>query len=222
MGQARLGARSRRQRPARVTSAVASAGHRSRADPHRADSFLHDISEDERHSEAAALRKVAKGASAQLRTRLRAIDRYERFAWLLSAVLDAMQVRSTSQGTRPVMPADLASSELVSLAAKELPDAARRTAEAVAPVGQELDFELTFSRFGEPHSPAELVEGVLEHHESIQAAKGKRPWIERMEPGLCVRPNFRLSKERDDAGEYVHPYRVGAISSFITDLGARP
>jgi hypothetical protein len=180
---------------------------------------LQSISTGEEMSEAGALRALAPQASPALRDRLEAIDRYERFAWLLSAVFLAMRARSTSQGRRAIMPAELADNEHVVLASSELPEAARRAADAVAIAGQELAFEAAFSRFAEPIPPAELVEAVLEHHDGVQDAKGKRPWIDRMEPGFTVRPRYNGSDEASGEGEYIHPYRVQAISNFIRDLG---
>ncbi len=56
-------------------------------------------------------------------------------------------------------------------------------------------------------------------HEAVQEAKEKRPWIERVEPGFVARPPYYTSDEPPIEGEYIHPYRVEAISSFIRDLG---
>ena len=181
---------------------------------------LQNASTGVRMSEGGALRAVAANASSQLRARLKAIESYERFAWLLSAVLQAMRVRSTAQGTRAILPDELAENDIVARASAELPEATRRAADGVAPFGEEVAFEESFARFAEPNSSAALVEAVLEHHERIQDAKGdKRPWLERMDLGFCVRPAYRTGEEASDEGEYIHPYRVEAISSFIHDLG---
>ena len=182
---------------------------------------LQSISTGEAMSEAKALRAIAPRMSPELRARLKAIDRYERFSWLLSAVLQAMRVRSTSQGRRAIMPNELAENELVARASLELPTATDLAASSIERFGEELAFEQAFSRFAEPHSPAELVEAVLEHHEGVQLAKGKRPWIERVEPGFCVRPNYYTGEEASHEGEYIHPYRVEAIFTFIRDLGRK-
>jgi hypothetical protein len=181
---------------------------------------LQEISTGVRMSEAEALRAVAPKASSQLRARLKAIEAYERFAQLLSSVFQAVRVRSTAQGTRPILPKELAANDLVARATAELPAATRRAADGVAAFGQGVSFEQNFDGFTEPYSTPALVEAVLEHHERIQDAKGgKRPWIERIGPGFCVRPAYRNGEESADWDQYIHPYRVEAIKSFIHDLG---
>jgi hypothetical protein len=181
---------------------------------------LQEIPNGVRMSEAEALRAVAPKASSQLRARLNAIEVYERFAQLLSTVFQAVRVRSTAQGTRPIMPDELTANELVARATAELPAATRHAADGVGASGQEVSFEESFASFAEPHSTPELVEAVLEHHERIQDAKGgKRPWIERVGTGFCVRRAYRNSDESADWDEYAHPYRLDAIRSFIHDLG---
>jgi len=180
---------------------------------------LQSISDGRELSEAGALREIASLSSLGLRDRLTAIDRYERFAWLLTAVFQTMLVRSTSQGRRAILPDEFSDVDLIARASRELPEASRQAADAVAAVGEELAFEAAFARFAEPHRPDQLVDAALEHHEAVQVAKEKRPWIERVEPGFAARPPYYTSDEPPIEGEYIHPYRVEAISSFIRDLG---
>jgi len=172
-------------------------------------------------TEAQALRALAPAVSPDLRFRLSAIDAYERVAGLLTGTFRAMQIASTGQGTRPVTPVQLRDNERVIRASSELPDAMARAADRLDPLGEGQALEATLGHFAERHRPGELVEAVLIHHEQVQAAKGgKRPWLERAGAGFYVRDAYRTSDDAPDADTYVHPYRVGALSSFISDLRA--
>jgi hypothetical protein len=170
-------------------------------------------------TEAQALRALAPAVSPDLRFRLSAIDAYERVARLLVGVFRAMQIASTGQGTRPVSPGQLRDNELVNRACAELPDALARAVDRLDPLGEGQKLQATLGHFAERYPEEELVEAVLEHHERVQAAKGgKRPWLERAGPGFYVRDAYRTSDDPAGTEDYVHPYRVWALSSFITDL----
>lgn len=170
-------------------------------------------------SEADALRAVGPRASSKLRNRLRAIEAYERVAGLLNGVFRTMLSASTGQGTKPVKPTDLAASPAVTQAASDLPDALRGAGDWLGPLGHGAELEQRLGHFAEPHPPVRLVDTVLEHHERIQAGKGgKRPWLERAGAGFYVRSDYRTSEGGGQSGDYIHPYRVDALRSFIFDL----
>jgi hypothetical protein len=170
--------------------------------------------------EADALRSVAVQASPDLRLRLAAIDAYERVAWLLTSVFQAMRVASTGQGTFSVNTEQLVDHESVVRASRELPPAMAKATEHLDPYGEGPALELALGRFAEPLRPRDLLEATLEHHEQIQAAKdGKRPWLERTDKGFFVRDAYRTSDDPPPQDTYIHPYRVYALSSFIADVG---
>jgi hypothetical protein len=170
-------------------------------------------------TEAQALREIAPRVSDDLRFRLSAIEAYEHVAGLLNGVFHAMRVASTGQGTRPVSAHQLADNDLVLRATAELPRAIARAADRLDPLGEGSPLETTLGRFGERAAPVRLIEEVLEHHESIQGAKGgKRPWLERAGNGYYVRDAYRTSEDPPGPDTYIHPYRVAALSSFIADL----
>lgn len=173
-----------------------------------------------RESEADALRAVASHASRPLKARLAAIAAYERVAQLLSSVFQAMRVASTGQGTRPVPPAQLANHWAVREASKQLPNAMASAAERLDPLGEGDGFERLLGRFADQLEPSELLEAVLEHHEGVQASKGpgKRPWLERAGAGFYVRSQYRTGDVPARRTDYLHPYRVDALNSFIGDL----
>ena len=170
-------------------------------------------------TEASALRALASDASMDLRTRLVAIERYERVAGMLTSVFRTMQRASTGEGLRAIRPERLRAEESVVRASKDLPGAMAVAAEALDSLDVGDDLERQLGVFSERHSPAFLVDVVLSHHEGVQEGKGgKRPWIERSGKGFYVRPPFRTTQGPPSPDEYVHPYRVGAISRFIEDL----
>lgn len=171
-------------------------------------------------SEAQALRQVKAQASTDLKLRLAAIDAYERVAWLLNGALRAIQFISSNQGAQPVMPDQLASHVAIARASKELPGAIARAVECLSPVGQDDLFERNCEAFADHLAPPALADALLSRHELIQEEKGgKRPWLERSKDGgFVVRPPYRTTEDAVVEDGYVHPYRVGALSSFILDL----
>jgi hypothetical protein len=66
--------------------------------------------------------------------------------------------------------------------------------------------------------PTELVDALLVRHERVQENKGKRPWFEQTARGFVIRPLYRNGTGREITGSYVHPYRINAIRSFLSDL----
>lgn len=171
-------------------------------------------------SEEEALRALREAASPDLEARLLAIEAYERVAELLSASFDAMRRVSTSRGAAPVSPEDVQRHPVVDQAATELPaalDDAYQRAERLV-----LDAQLAsiLGDFEGATSVSDLVEVLLTHHERVQEAKppGKRPWFERTTRGFVVRPLYRATEEPAISRRYIHPYRVNAVRSFLSDI----
>jgi hypothetical protein len=96
-----------------------------------------------------------------------------------------------------------------------------QAADALAPLDLLPAFEATLGAFSEPHSPGDLVEQVLRHHEGVQQAKpprGKRPWLEEYGPGVVVRPPYRQGDPVViDDQMFLHPFRVAALWQFMED-----
>jgi hypothetical protein len=171
-------------------------------------------------SEAEVLRALQPGASVGLLARLGAIDAYERVAECLSTSFDTLRRVSTARGATPVDLDELRQNAVVSQAASELPGAIDDAFERVEPLGLGAVLADAIGSFGGVTSPAKLAEALLAHHERIQEAKppGKRPWFEQTTRGFVVRPLYRVGESRGIEGRYVHPYRVDAIRSFLSDL----
>ena len=180
---------------------------------------LCDLPASSETGEAGALRAVAPRASAELRARIDAIEAFELVAHLLFGTLQAMRVHSTRKGARAVRAQELADDDAVLRASKELPQAVRRAAELLLPLGEQIAFEQGLGHFAEPLAPTALVEEVLAHHDAVQDAKGKRGWLEQANDGFYVRGPYKTIEDAPGDDTYIHPYRVDALSSFVYDLG---
>ena len=169
-------------------------------------------------SEADVVRALRPSASADLRARLDAIDAYEHVAELVTASFDALRVVSTSRGTSPIAPTTLRENPLLARAARELPSALDRAYECLDPLLLGVGLGEVTSEYASVHGTDELVQGLLARHERVQEAKGKRPWFEQTRRGFVVRPLYRTGSGRGIDAQYIHPYRINAIRSFLTDV----
>ena len=109
---------------------------------------------------------------------------------------------------------------MVHEAAEQLPAAFDAALVKLERLNLAEDFEWALKRFRSPMPAEQLVEELLEHHEQIQAAKppGKRPWFDRDSRGFLVRLGYEVREEPSVPTEFIHPYRIGAIRSFLSDL----
>lgn len=172
-------------------------------------------------AEEDVLRRIEATASAELSTRLRAIDAYERFAELLQTSFEFIQRRSTVSGLRPVGSGDLMDEALIKRVLSDLPDAYAKAFELLDPLGLGPMLEELFGKFAELGDNASLFDTLLEHHATVQREKppgGKRPWFEQGQDGIVIRLEYRLDDEPEISGRYLHPYRIRAIQSFLGDL----
>jgi hypothetical protein len=172
-------------------------------------------------SEPEILRALRKGASPALAARLDAIDAYERVAELLMACLNTLRRVSTARGTSPVSPKELESNPILLQAVDELAPALTDAYERLERLGDLVaQAVLVLGEFEGVVRPTDLTEALLLRHEEVQDAKGKRPWFERTARGFVVRPLFRTGDDPTIERRYVHPYRVTALRSFLSDLTA--
>ena len=169
-------------------------------------------------TEADVVRALRVEASPDLRDRLEAIDAYERVAELLTASFETLRVVSTARGTAPVDPDSLGENRVLARAARELHGALEDAERLLDPLGLGPALaDATGACYGIT-KPTELVEALLLRHERVQENKGKRPWFEQTTRGFVVRPLYRNGTSREISGSYVHPYRINAIRSFLSDL----
>lgn len=159
--------------------------------------------------------------SQALKMRLEAIAAYEQVAALLMSVFDTMRYESWRRGSTPTRVEDAATCEVVISASNLLPDAMRRADDRLERVGQGALLQERLGSFGEQLSGSELIELCLVHHAQVQQAKppnGKRSWFDRSSQGFFVRLGYEAKEELVVRDEYLHPYRVRAIRSFIRDV----
>jgi hypothetical protein len=125
---------------------------------------------------------------------------------------------STARGTAPVDSGSLGENRLLARAAHELHRALEDAERLLDPLGLGPALADATAAFYGITKPTELVEALLLRHERVQENKGKRPWFEQTTRGFVVRPLYRNGTSREISGSYVHPYRINAIRSFLSDL----
>lgn len=102
--------------------------------------------------------------------------------------------------------------------ASALPDALKVAEERLGEVGLAVELETALGQLAERMPRAQLVEAILDRHDGVQEAKGKRSWFERDDRGFVVRGVGRWDEPFVERVEYLHPYRVYALRSFARDL----
>lgn len=73
-----------------------------------------------------------------------------------------------------------------------------------------------------------LVEGLVRHHERVQAGKldasrqPKRPWVELRGHDVVVAPRYALDErpEKPSASAFTHPYRIEQFAGMLREAGA--
>jgi hypothetical protein len=106
--------------------------------------------------------------------------------------------------------------------AGQLPRAITHAREALAESPAIEELERVVRRFEDVRAPADLFHALWAHHSEVQRQKppeGKRTWFEETaDGGLIVRPPYRFGEAVPPQEEFVHPYRLFAVASFIDDL----
>lgn len=160
-------------------------------------------------------------ASAGLKQLLHAIDAYERFSRFLQDAFDDVLLR-LSQNQQRTKPSELARLPGVKRAAKGIPKSFVAVAESLAPFGEAVRFQESYSSLAERLSDSDWLERLLEHHCRVQQSKppaGKALWFDRFDDGSCM---IRTGYIRDIGGRhddsYVHAYRTASLWSFARDL----
>lgn len=166
-------------------------------------------------------RLLALDLSGELRTRLNAIVAYEAAVRSLDDGFRLLRSIASQRTPSAVSPDEVADHPKFRPVADALPDALKVAAERLEEVGLTVDLETTLGQLAERMSRAQLVEAILDRHDAVQSAKGKRSWFERDERGFAVRGIGRLDEQFVERVEYLHPYRIYALRSFAHDLRPR-
>lgn len=188
--------------------------------PVRAELARHLGDVDADAGEAEMLSIIRPRASASLRSIIDAVIAYERLAISLDALFRTLIVASYAAGARPVTGKDVRRDTRVTTCARELPSLFADAAEAIRPLGLEVELESKLGAFSSPLGPEALAELALTHHEEVQAAKpptGKQPWFERLPAGWVIRKPYANREAPKLDGSFVHPVRVAAVRRFLED-----
>ena len=178
--------------------------------------------------EKAATAELLNHAGASLRLRLKSINAYENFARDLTWAFGTYRWLSTT-GSPSIPTARIIDNATgITTPAKRLHrryetalHAMDRAADADSRGGADAIFAHTFAAFAEPLTPAELVDRLITHHNSVQDLKmpsGKRSWFDHYGAGWRVRPIGSVHDRPDQATAFLHPYRITALRSFFGDL----
>jgi len=174
--------------------------------------------------EADFLRKTTRIAPTRLSGLFTAIDAYESFCRPLTDLFDLIRFLASTSPIQGIAPAECEGDQRAEALTTKLWKALAG-AEAdplLADYWPDRGNVLTLLKEG--HTPARMLEAVLQHHENAQQRKppdGKRPWLERGTRGrVFVRAGYRLEDESNPAAPYVHEYRMPTLSRFLEDLGA--
>lgn len=183
--------------------------------------------EDEKFTEEHLHNRLRKH-DPTLQPLLDAILRYEEFARSLQDGFDLLLADAAIPDGRGFLIADVVhDKEFVASVAnihERFASATQAIGEAATPTASSLQhlFEQRFSPFSQPMDAGACAAAVCAHHEAIQKAKsadGKRPWFDRLGPGLIyVRHQYREGRRPIQPGRYVHDYRGWPIRRFYRDL----
>jgi hypothetical protein len=173
-------------------------------------------------NERQLLRVLRAGASAELASRLDAIEAYETVCRPLQEAWDHHRRLATLSRPAVLRAEEVGSDARLGRLARTLPEAIDRARPALAATSIAADFDELTRSFGEVRTAAELFDVLWTHHVRVQGDKppeGKRPWFEATkEGGLVVRPPDRIEQDVPPREWFVHPYRLVAVTSFLDDL----
>ena len=174
------------------------------------------FNEDE---EAMAEWIAAKG-SPQLAASAQALLAFERLARLLSEAFEVLLWSSSRSQMVPRKTAQLVTERHGEIA-KMLPAALRAVGKASESVEPDQGREQLVDSFDEVRSGTQLAEALLSRHYTVQAGKsrmGKRPWFERTERGLAVRPGYARTEEPATPTGFIHQTRLRNGCEFLGEL----
>jgi hypothetical protein len=176
----------------------------------------------DRYDEAKFLRSVARNATPDLASCLRAIDAYEALCRPVVDAFDLIRVLSTENDRRPTSASDFAKHRLAAKLVGRMSAGVRRVEEDEHLGVWEPPALVLARTFSHARTATELFDTVMQHHEEAQKAKppdGKRPWFERT-PGrqASIRLAYAFAQVPALDDTYVHQYRLPTLSRFLAEL----
>ena len=143
------------------------------------------------------------------------------------------QVLASSSHYRPVAPRSIqlvgGDTSLAHLADELKKGLARHRARLPHPMAEAVHkFSLAVAPAVRAQNAAELVRGLIRHHEQVQAGKldasrqPKRPWAELSGNGVVIDPRYAPDKRPDKPGstEFTHRYRIEQFRDMLHEAGA--
>lgn len=160
--------------------------------------------------------RVSKGASTETRRALSAAIRYEECATALDRCFRWML--SSARTTEGVFSFDTVSPfQRLQVEAKRIPSLVATAIEAVGQADLTLAHEVSHSlgAFEECTAAEGLFETLIQRHDHVQAAKGKRMWIDPIGSKWRVRPTYVSVGDELQDGAWLHQMRLNTLASFL-------
>lgn len=101
--------------------------------------------------------------------------------------------------------------------APRVSDLVRRAVDAVGELddGLGIDASIALGAFSQPFDAASFIEALIARHEQVQAAKGKRMWIDAIGSEWFVRTPYRRDWGQLDNQIWTHPMRMETLLNFL-------
>lgn len=177
-----------------------------------------------REHEPKLLRKIARSASPDLASCLRAIDAYEALCRPILDSFDLVRALSTRRDRRPIDATAFAADEMARELVAKIQKGTQRVDDDPHLGNWEPDAAALSRTFSNVRTAPELFEVVMQHHEQSQHAKppdGKRPWFERTTgQRAAIRAAYAFDGTPPLDASYVHQYRIPTLSRFLAELKA--
>ncbi len=156
-------------------------------------------------------------ADGQVRDLLMAAAAYERCATLLTNTFRRLLRYAVANGHGVLKHQERGSLPFANQAAAGVPDLVQAAIDATARVSDHLavDVEFVFQAFTSRQPTDTFVDELITRHATVQAAKGKRTWLDELRDGCYVRPPYRDQLVADDNDSWIHPMRLGTIANFL-------
>lgn len=179
-------------------------------------------------TEVDAVAELTKHAGADLHRRLTALQAFEDFARDLTWAFDGFRWLSTTTPGGTPSPASVRTCDAIAIPAGRLHSEYARACEHLGELvnsGSDAtlgsSFATAFDAFSSPLGGSDLVDALVAHHGAVQAGKapyGKRSWFDDVAGQWAVRTMYAVHDQPEHPSTFEHPYRFGAMYSFLDDL----
>lgn len=162
-----------------------------------------------------------KNSTDKLKELLTTIQLYENFARLLTDSFSEV-INGYTIVKRPENISMFSDNNITKKASKSISRLYNDVYNKLSLYNESLSFEQNFSEFGFESNNIDFVRKIIEHHFKIQNNKppsGKLPWLDDWRNDrYMIRQLYANEDIVNNNDEYVHPYRIKPLSSFLKDL----